>query len=56
MIFMTYSYVHNAINTEAFPNSLTIFDKDKFICRGKGKYTYKKEIKDEADKYIKDLL
>lgn len=56
MIFMTYSYVHNAINTEAFPNATKIFDKDKFICRGKGKYMYKKEIKEEAEKYIKDLL
>lgn len=56
LIFMTYSYVHNAINTEAFPNSIKIYDKEKFTGRGRGKYSYKKHIKDEADKYIKDLL
>ena len=56
LIFMTYSYVHNAINTEAFPKALKIFDKEKFVGRGKGKYSYKKTIKDEAEKYIKTLL
>jgi len=56
LIFMTYSYVHNAINTEAFPNSIKIYDKDKFIGRGKGKYSYKKDLKAEAERYIKDLL
>ena len=56
LIFMTYSYVHNAINTEAFPNALKIYDKTKFTGRGKGKYSYKKDIKNEAEKYIKNLL
>ena len=56
LIFMTYSFVHNAINTEAFPNAIKIYDKEKFTGRGKGKYVYKKEIKDEATIFFKELL
>lgn len=35
IIFMTYSYVHNAINTEAFPNAINLFNKD--LMRGREK-------------------
>ncbi len=56
LIFMTYSFVHNAINTEAFPNAIKIYDKDKFVSRGKGKYSYKKEIKEDATIFFKELL
>lgn len=56
LIFMTYSFVHNAINTEAFPNAIKIYDKSKFTSRGKGKYTYKKPIKDTATLFFKELL
>lgn len=56
LIFMTYSFVHNAINTEAFPNAIKIYDKSKFTSRGMGKYSYKKEIKDEATIFFKQLL
>ena len=41
LIFMTYSYVHNAINTEAFPNRPNLYDKEQMTGRGKGKYMYK---------------
>ncbi len=37
IIFMTYSYVHNAINTEAFPNALNLYDKEIMTGRGKRK-------------------
>lgn len=56
LIFMTYSFVHNAINTEAFPNALKIYNKDKFRIRGLGKYTYKDEIRNEATLFFKDML
>ena len=56
LIFMTYSFVHNAINTEAFPNALKIYDKSKFTVRGKGKYTYKKEVREDATIFFKELL
>ena len=55
-IFMTYSFVHNAINSEAFPNSIKFYDKTKFTSRGKGKYSYKKEIKEEATIFFKELF
>lgn len=35
IIFMTYSYVHNAINTEAFPNAINLYDKEIMTGRGK---------------------
>jgi len=56
LIFMTYSFVHNAINTEAFPKAITIYDKSKFSGRGKGKYSYKKEIREEATIFFKNLM
>lgn len=56
LIFMTYSFVHNAINTEAFPNSLKIYDREKFRARGLGKYTYKDNIREEATSFFLDLL
>lgn len=56
LIFMTYSFVHNAINTEAFPNAIKIYDKTKFTSRGMGKYSYKKDIRNEATVFFKELL
>ena len=56
IIFMTYSYVHNAINTEAFPNNPNLYDKEKMTGRGKGKYTYKKEVREEAEIYLRSLM
>lgn len=56
LIFMTYSFVHDAINTEAFPNAMKIYDKENFTSRGSYKYSYKKEIKEEAKIYITNLL
>ena len=56
IIFMTYSYIHNAINTEAFPNNTVIYDKEKMTGRGRGKYTYKKEVREEAEIYLRELM
>ncbi len=56
VIFMTYSFVHNAINTEAFPNSPILFSKELMTGRGKGKYTYKNQLKAEGTLYISSLL
>ena len=56
LIFMTYSYIHNAINTEAFPNNPVLLDKEKMTGRGRGKYTYKKEVRQEAEEYIRRLM
>lgn len=56
VIFMTYSYIHKVINEEAFPNSINLYNKELMTVRGRGKYTYKKEIKEEGSKFFNDLL
>lgn len=52
LIFMTYSYVHKMINSEAFPNAIKIFDEEKMTGRGRGKYMYKEPIRKEAEKFF----
>lgn len=56
IIFMTYSFVHQAINSEAFPNLPSLYDKTLMISRGRGSYTYKSSTKEEAKIFFKDLL
>ena len=56
VIFMTYSFVQDAINKEAFKNSIEIFDKDKFTGRGKGKYMYKNEFRKEGELFFRNNL
>ncbi len=56
IIFMTYSYVHNAINHEAFPNAIELYNKEQMVGRGRGKYAYRPAIKEEAKKYIEELV
>lgn len=56
VIFMTYSFIHNVINKDAFPNAIKIYDKSLMIGSGKGKYRYRPEIKEQAKIYIENLL
>lgn len=56
IIFMTYSYVHIKINAEAFPNAINLYNKEIMTGRGNGKYAYKKEIKEDSQKYILELM
>ncbi len=56
IIFMTYSYVHRMINSEAFPKLVDLYNQDIMTGRGKGKYTYRKEIKEEAEIFLRDLM
>lgn len=56
LIFMTYSYVHRMINTEAFPNAINIYNPELMTGRGMGKYCYKKEIKAQATCVLLELL
>ncbi len=56
VILMTYSYIHRKINEEAFPNAINLYDAEKMTGRGKGKYTYKKEVRNEAEEYLKKLF
>ena len=52
IIFMTYSYVHTKINEEAFPNAINLYEKDKMTGRGRGKYWYKENIREEGKKFF----
>jgi spore photoproduct lyase len=56
IIFMTYSYVQNAINTEAFPNAPKLFDKEKMTGRGRGKYWYLEQLRSEGEAFFRDRL
>lgn len=56
IIFMTYSYVHRMINQEAFPNSIQLYDSELMTGRGRGKYMYKKQIKEEGEKFFREKL
>ena len=54
MIFMTYSYVHRAINNEAFPNAAELYDPALMTGRGMGRYCYKPAVRAEAEQFLKD--
>ena len=56
VIFMTYSYVHIKINEAAFPHAIELYDKELMTGRGKGKYWYKEEIRNEGRKFFEENL
>lgn len=56
IILMTYSFVHRAINSEAFPNALELYDSTLMTGRGRGRYCYRTEQRDEADRYLRDEI
>jgi len=56
VIFMTYSYIHRMINSEAFPNAIDLFDKEKMTGRGMGKYWYKEELRTQGEVFFRTLL
>lgn len=53
IIFMTYSFIHRAINNEAFPNAVELYDKSLMTGRGMGKYTYNKEVRADAEEFLR---
>jgi len=48
--------VHTKINGEAFPNAIKLYDKQIKTGRGKGKYVYKKEIRVEAEIFLREKM
>ena len=56
VILMTYSYIHRKINEEAFPNAINLYNQELMTGRGKGKYAYKQEVRNEVEQYLKDLF
>lgn len=55
IIFMTYSFVHRAINNEAFPKAVELYDKT-LTGRGRGKYWYKEELRAEGEQFLREQL
>ncbi len=56
IIFMTYSYIHTKINEEAFPNAISLYDKEKMTGRGRGKYWYKNQVRSEAEIFLREQM
>ena len=54
-IFMTYSYIHKMINHDAFPNAIELYNKNIMKVRGKGKYTYNQVMRQEGEKFFREL-
>jgi spore photoproduct lyase len=53
VIFMTYSYVHRAINAEAFPNAADLYDAKLMTGRGMGRYRYGAPARAEAEPFLR---
>ena len=56
IIFMTYSFVQNAINQQAFPGAAALLDKSLMTGRGKGKYCYQQAPRAEAEAFLRERL
>jgi spore photoproduct lyase len=56
IIFMTYSYIHCAINRDAFPNAVELFDKSLMTGRGPGKYSYREVARDIGEQFLREQL
>lgn len=56
IILMTYSYIHRAINSEAFPNALDLYDQELMTGRGRGKYCYKPAVRADAEAFLRSEI
>ena len=56
VILMTYSFVHRAINGEAFPAAPELYDKELMTGRGRGKYCYRPEVRADAEKFLREEI
>ncbi|HHU22146.1 MAG TPA: spore photoproduct lyase [Clostridiales bacterium] len=56
IILMTYSFVHNAINKEAFPGAVQLYDREAMVGRGRGKYSYRNDLREEAEAFFRQEL
>jgi len=54
IILMTYSYIHRAINSEAFPAAPELYDKTLMTGRGRGKYCYSQEARAGAEVFLQE--
>lgn len=55
IIFMTYSFVQNVINMDAFPHAPLLYQQEQMIGRGRGKYRYRDAFRTEAEVILRKL-
>lgn len=53
IILMTYSYIHRAINADAFPKSPDLYSQEKMTGRGRGRYCYRPEEREVAEQFLR---
>ncbi len=56
IILMTYSYVQNAINEDAYPGATQIYDPALMTGRGRGKYCYRSDVRHEAEAFLREKM
>ncbi len=56
IILMTYSFVQNAINTDAFPNAVKLLNRETMTGRGRGKYCYRNDVRAEAESFLREKI
>ena len=55
-IFMTYSYVHRAINAAAFPNAPDLYQPEQMMGRGMGKYCFRPSVREEGTAFLEEEI
>ncbi|HAN20090.1 MAG: spore photoproduct lyase [Clostridiales bacterium GWF2_36_10] len=53
VIFMTYSYVHRAINDQAFPDRQKLYNQQLMTGRGRGKYCYRQYYREDGEAFLR---
>jgi spore photoproduct lyase len=53
IIFMTYGIVTKQINEEAFPNAVTLYNKDDMVFCGRKRFGYNQQTKAETAEFLK---
>jgi len=56
IIIMTYSFIQNVINTEAFPRTEPILDHTLMDRRARGKYCYKAELRATTKTFLREQV
>lgn len=56
VIFMTYGAAQKTINAAAFPNAIELFEKEKMRGRGRGKYMYRNELREDGELFIRSQI
>jgi len=56
VIFMTFSFVQNAINKEAFPLAPILYNPSLMTGRGRGKYCYKDDLRRTGEAFLREEI